>query len=145
MDDIQRAEPGVRRVAVAIVGTTAIVGSFLIKVAPRYEPEFERWIRQAPTTRLVLAGLVLTALTTGPLLGLAAYLWALGRRTIRAGRYPPPGYRLMRDTRGLTGRPAAERGRLIEWLGAAMCVVALALAFSLWRVGFLLAGALITR
>jgi hypothetical protein len=64
MDDIQRAEPGVRRVAVAIVGTTAIVGSFLIKVAPRYEPEFERWIRQAPTTRLVLAGLVLTALTT---------------------------------------------------------------------------------
>jgi hypothetical protein len=119
---------------VAIVGCATVVGVVLITVARRFRLEFEAWLGQDLSTRLRLVVGALTILTSGPVLGLAGYLWHLGQRIVRAERYPPPGLRLTRDTLVVTGPAAVRRGRLIQLFAAVLGLVALLLAFFLWRL-----------
>lgn len=111
-----------------------LAGAVLIALARRFRPEFEAWVRQDSSTRIRLVLVALTIFTSGPLVGLAVYLWRLGGRIVRAERYPPPGLGLMRDTLVVTGPAASRRGRLIQFLAAVLGLVALLLAAFLWRL-----------
>jgi len=141
MGETQRADPNARRIAVAIVACGTVVGVVLITVARRFRPEFETWLEQDLSARLTFVIMTLTSLTTGPVLGLAAYAWHLGRRVLNAERYPPPGLRLIRDTPVVTGPAAGRRGRLIQLFAVVLAFAALLLAFFVWRLATILTGA----
>jgi hypothetical protein len=64
---------------------------------------------------------------------MALYLWRLGSRIVREGRFPPSGVRTVRDTVVVNGRPAVWRGRGVRVLAGVLAVAALALPFFLWR------------
>lgn len=59
----------------------------------------------------------------GGLLGF--YLLVIGLRALRSGRFPPPGVRVIRDTRVRTGAGARVIGLVAVSLGASLPAVAL--------------------
>lgn len=138
MSGIQKADPVARRTAMAIVGWGTVIGAILIGGGSRFRPEFEAWVRQDLDARFRIVIVSLMILTSGPALGLAVYLWRLGGRIVLAGRYPPPGLRLTRDVLVVTGPAASRRGRLIQLFAAVLGLMALLLAFFLWRLVSLL-------
>jgi hypothetical protein len=140
--DIQKADPNARRAGLAIVGGGALLGFVLITIAGALRPAFEAWINQDVTVYLRIVIAMLTLLTTGPAVGMAGYLWRFGQRIVRAERYPPPGFRVMRDTPVQIGQAAVRRGRLVQALAAVIGVAGLLLGFLLWRLYLLLAAEL---
>ena len=59
-----------------------------------------------------LSAVVLSA----PLVAFAVYLWSLGAKVLRARQFPPPGYRVIRDTPVIGGQAAVLRGRGSKFL-----------------------------
>jgi hypothetical protein len=114
MSEIQKADPATRRTSLLILGGGAAAGVILLTVAGSFRPAFQSWLEQAPRGRLTLATVVLAVITSAPLLGLAWYLWRLGRRIGLGERYPPPGYRVIRDTPVVAGALARRIGRLVQ-------------------------------
>jgi hypothetical protein len=145
MAEVQAADPRARRQAAwfLALGTVVVVVCGLAFV--HYRPELEAWILADPAQmgrrlRIALAGLALQ--TSGPLAACAVYLWALGRRVARAGRFPPPGMSVLRNTPVLVGPGARLRATLLEGLAVVLVVVAVLLALLLWSlVRFAEAGA----
>ncbi len=124
MGDIQRADPAARRTALILLGCATLAGAALMIGANQLRPRFEAWLEHyGSRVGLTLVGIAI--ITLGPLLGFAWYLWSLGRRTVRAGRYPPPGLRVTRDTPVLTGQAARRRGRLAYFFAGLLATTAL--------------------
>jgi len=57
------------------------------------------------------------------LVGMGAWFWRLGRRINLAGRFPPPGMKVIKDTRVRSGAQARALANLAE-AAALLCVVA---------------------
>jgi len=57
------------------------------------------------------------------LVGMGAWFWRLGRRINLAGRFPPPGMKVIKDTRVRSGAKARALANLAE-AAALLCVVA---------------------
>jgi hypothetical protein len=131
MGETQPAEPYARRTAVAIVGCGTLIGVALLVVTGWLRPEFEAWLKR-DVSRLTFVAAAVTILTTAPLLGLAAYLWHLGRRILHVDRYPPPGLRFIREAPVVTGPAARRRGRLIQGFAVVLGLAGLLLAFLFW-------------
>ena len=140
MTDIQKADPKARRTSLVIVGGGALLGVALIRLAGTLRPEFEAWVRQDMSFRPWMVMAVVTLLTAGPVLGLAGFLWRLGRRIVRAERYPPPGLAVLHDTPVVIGHAAARRGRLVQAFAAVLALAGPLLAFFVWRLAYLLRG-----
>ena len=138
MPDIQKADPNAIRVAVAIVASATLLGIVAINVTDGFRSELAAWVRQDVGRRvpMVIAGV--TLLTVGPVLGVAGYLWCFGQRMIRTQRYPPEGFRMIRDTPIVTGHSAIRQGRVVTGLAAGIGVAGMLLAIVLWRVFLLL-------
>jgi hypothetical protein len=134
MAEVQKADPRTGRAAAIIVVAATLVGALLITAADQLQPGVRAWVLQNPAARIRIVILVLVLLTTGPVLGVAAYVWNFGSRIVGAGRYPPPGVRVYRDTPVLTGEPAVARGRIYKIFGAFFGVAGFLLAFFLWRL-----------
>jgi len=131
--EIQAADPATRRLGLVLIVCGALAGAALIGLAGLLRPAFEGWVRQEPEGRLRIVMMLAILLTSGPLLGFASSLWHLGGRIRRAERYPPPGFKVTRDTRVVSGRAARRRGSLMLLLAAIVATAALLLAASLWR------------
>jgi hypothetical protein len=84
--------------------------------------------------------LLLAALLLAPLIVFAAYVWSLGERIFRAGEYPPPGLRVIRDTPVITGKRAISRGRLLKALALGCGIASVGLGLLLWRLASLFGG-----
>jgi hypothetical protein len=141
MNDIQRADPTARRQAVLVVVTGTVIGVLLILGFERLQVPLRDWILSEPertAQRVTLVFLIMTAVLVGPLLALAVYFWRLGVRVVRGQQFPPPMYRVVRDTRILRGRAAVVRGRLLEGLAVCLVIVAGLLSFVLWWVALVL-------
>jgi hypothetical protein len=132
--ETRRSDPKARRAALVVAGGGTFVGVVLIAAARRFRPELGAWLMRDPGARIALVVAAVTAVTIGPLVGLAVYLWQLGGRTIRAGQYPPPGLRLLRDAPVLTGAAASRRGRLARRSAMALGVTATLVALAFWRL-----------
>ncbi len=136
MAEIQKSDPKARRNALVIVAGGALLGAALITVGSEFRSDFEAWVTQNMHARVRLVTSVLMVLTTGPVLGIAGYLGHLGRRVVRAERYPAPGVRIIRHTRIIVGAAAVRRGRLIQTLagviGVAGVLAHLASAARVW-------------
>jgi hypothetical protein len=93
--------------------------------------------RADPNLAVERAGLTikLLALTLGILLALfAAWLFHFSLRVQRAGRFPPPGARLIRESRILTGVEAETRARRGFIMAAIIAAAAVALPAYLWHI-----------
>jgi hypothetical protein len=69
-----------------------------------------------------------------PLLALALYFWRWGGAIVRAGRFPPPGAEVVRDTPVRRGAAARRQGRLAQGFAAVVAVAAFVLALLGWRL-----------
>jgi len=123
MTEVRRADPAARRQAVRFVILGALVGTVLIVGFERYRTPVHDWLLSKPEElahRVKLVFLLSAVVLSAPLLTFAVYLWSLGANVLRARQFPPPGYRVMRDTPVIGGRAAVSRGRAFKLL--ALCL-----------------------
>lgn len=141
MNEIGRADLRRLRRSLAVVLAGAAIGAALIWTFDRYRPLWEGWLDAAASGGAGRPGMVLAAiavLACVPLLGLAAYLWSVGGRVVRARRYPLPGSLVDRDTRVFHDRAAVRRGRLLQTLAVVFLLALVGLSSALWRLWTLL-------
>jgi len=118
-----------------LVACTILVVLVVIPLVESFRPALVDWITRDPEqidSRLRLAFAVLAVAVVVPPLGVAAYLWRLGDRILRAERFPPPGLAVTTDTVVLRGRFARRRGRLMQLVAAIFVLAASAFAIILW-------------
>lgn len=77
----------------------------------------------------------------GSLLTIAAWIGWIAWRAIRSGRMPPPGSWIIEGQRVHEGAAAAQRGRILLALAAAVAVLAIGLFVTLWRLAAATASA----
>lgn len=143
MIEFRRADPAFRRRIIIVLLIGMFVGALLIVGFEQYRTQLREWILSEPgavAQRANLILLVLAAFLLAPLLGLAVYLWSLGEKVLRTREFPPPGFRVIRDTPVITGESAVSRGRLLEALALACVVVSVSLGLLLWRLASSLSG-----
>lgn len=142
--EVQKADPAARRKAILIVVIGALIGALLIGGIECYRDRLADWIGDAVIARhgrVRFLFLLVVGMLSAPLVVFAVRLWSLGNKVRRAQQCPPPGYRLIRDTRIIRGSAAVMRGRIFKILSAGL-VVALGLLFFLaWRLARTLGGA----
>ena len=135
MTEIQRADPGRRHGVFVTAMACLVVGAILIAAFEFYQQDLDAWLADSPSESRIRFGIVLTTMAVlqcVPLLGLAVYLWILGRRVVRAHRFPLPGSLVIRDTPVLLDRDADRRGRILEAVAAGFGVAALGSLYVLW-------------
>jgi hypothetical protein len=137
MTEFRRADPAQRRRAVLLVVLGTVVGALLILGFERYRTPLRDWLLSEPEERArVKLVLSLTgALLSAPLVAFAGYLWSLGARVVRAEVFPPPGYRVIRDTPIIVGPAAVVRGRGLKALALCLGIASALLWLLLWWLG----------
>ncbi len=125
-DRMARADPQARRLAAVVAVVMLAVGGVLLWLLEARLRDIRKLVEENPAAAaeqaLQIAAWVAWAGGAG-LVGLGVWLWRLGRRINRTGRYPPPGMKLVRNTRIRTGRQARNLAGLAE-LFAFFAVVA---------------------
>ena len=138
MTEVRRADPAARRQAVLLVVLGTVVGLLLILGFERYRTQLRDSLVSEPgelARRVKLVFSLAAALLSAPLVAFAAYLWSLGAKVVRAGVFPPPGYRVIRDTPVITGPAAESRGRLLKVLALCLGLASALLWLLLWCLG----------
>jgi len=101
MNEVRRADPAARRQAVIFVVFGTFAGVLLILGYERYRIPLRDWVLSDPgkfALRVKLVFLLSGAFLAAPLVAFAIYLWSFGASVLRAQQFPPPGYRVIRDT-----------------------------------------------
>jgi len=135
--DVRQADPGFRRLAIVVLIAGVCAGGVLIGAVDRYRDTLADWVRADSSRlaqRLELIFVAFTVLLVAPLVAVAAYLSSLGGRTVRAGEYPPPGSRVIRDTPIVRGGEALARGRTLQGLAALLSAASVVIGLLLWRL-----------
>lgn len=135
---IQRADPGARRRAILLVVLGALAGTLLIAGATHFRAPLLDWLLSEPRARAHRLRLLLLLVAAGlsvPLVFFAAHLWSLGSRVHQARQFPPPGYRVIRNTPVVVGQAAISRGRALRALALFLGAAAVLLWLLLWRLG----------
>ena len=127
--EVVRADPALRRRALAILLAAALLGTAAIywglpwlELARLQRPGMQRPI--CITFAAVIVALAVAVITSG------FRIAGLGRRTAALQAFPPPGIKLLRDVRRMTGPRAVFIGRgyvVIGWTLVALAVALLAL------------------
>jgi hypothetical protein len=132
---IQKADPEARRRAVLTVIFGTAVGGLLISGFDHFGESFRAWLSSDPAQTagrarlaMYLSALVLSA----PVIAFAVYLWLLGKRVLRAQQFPPPGFRVIRDTPVIGGPAAVMRGQVIQVLALFLGLAAAVLWLFFW-------------
>jgi hypothetical protein len=141
MSEVRRADPAARRNAVLFVVLGALAGTLLLVGFEFYRIPLREWVLSEPGKfglRVKLVFLVLGVLLSAPLGAFAVYLWSLGAQVLRAQQFPPPGYRVIRDTLIIDGKAALSRGRGLKVLALCLAVLAVLLWLLLWRLAWMI-------
>lgn len=133
MEEIQRADPGVRRMAVRFLVIAATAGGGVLFLLDHYRQPLLAWAL-ADSFRAKAAVLFLVAIGTAPLPIAAAYLWRLGSKVVRGNRHPPESVKLIRDTPCIYGAAARRLGRFYQALGAMFLFSFGCILWILWRL-----------
>lgn len=141
MSEIRKADPVARRRAILVVIFGTAVGALLIAGFEELREPFHDWLRSDPaeTPRRARLAIGLSAvLLAAPLIAFAVYLWLLGAKVLRAQQFPPPGFRVIRDTPVIDGHGAVTRGHAIQVFAVCLGLGAVVLClFFWWLVGTL--------
>jgi hypothetical protein len=139
--EVRRADPAARRQAVLFIIFGALVGTVLIVGFERYRTPLRDWLFSEPEElahRVKLVFLLSAVVLSAPLVGFAVYLWSLGAKVLCARQFPPPGYRVIRDTPVIGGKAAVSRGRGFKVLALCLGVASALLWLLLWRLAWVL-------
>ncbi|HSS66131.1 MAG TPA: hypothetical protein VLS27_17015 [Gammaproteobacteria bacterium] len=143
MIELRKADPVARRRVLLLVAVAVVIATALILALEQYRLPLRDGFLAGPEPtpeRIGRINVLLGALLLTPLLGFAAWLWSLGGRTLRARAFPPPGLRVIRDTRVITGEAAMTRGRRLKLLAAGFGIAGIAPVLLLWRLTRLFHG-----
>ena len=131
--EIQRADPRQRRRVLFALTGVALAAALGILYLDAYLKELHELAEQAQP---VAAARAMRAVRTGFALlmegavGLSAYLGRTSWRTLRSERFPPPGQRVISDTRIRRGHQARRHGRAGLVLAALTLLLTLAVSIA---------------
>jgi hypothetical protein len=108
-------------VLVAWVACVIVGVALILWVVPAGQAHLEE---QEPATALRYIQVLLAVIFLS-LVPVAAYLLWFGWRVIRSGQMPPPGTKVIVDTRVIEGDAAETRGRIIVMLAGVLLLVGL--------------------
>lgn len=145
MNEVQKADPAARRQAVLVIVFATAAGALLIAGFEHFREPFREWLSSEPAEtarRAKLAVYVSALILSAPVIAFAIYLWLFGARVLRAQHFPPPGFRVIRDTPAVGGRGAMNRGHVIQILAVCLGVsAALLWLFFVWLARTISEGA----
>ena len=127
-DQVIPADPVLRRRAVSLLLAGTVIGMLALTIVSAH-------LRQVSSVAILqrwLWGAV--ALASGGGIAFGAYLVWLARQVLLAGQFPPPGRRVIRETRVRRGRAARQIAWLAMGTAGTMWAVSLALPLLLWRL-----------
>ncbi|HEY7742865.1 MAG TPA: hypothetical protein VIA19_07450 [Burkholderiales bacterium] len=135
MNEVQKADPDARRRAALVLIFAAAIGGLLISAFEHFREPFREWLVSDPAetprrARLALSVSILVLST--PAIAFAIYLWLLGRKVLRAERFPPPGLRVIRDTPVIRGAAAVTRGHAVQIFAVCLGVAVGVLCLFIW-------------
>ena len=135
MNEIQKADPAARRQVVLMIVFATATGALLIAGFEHFREPFQEWLSSEPAEtarRAELAIYVSAFILSAPVIAFAIYFWLLGARVLRARQFPPPGFRVIRDTPVVGGRGAVIRGHVIQILAVCLGVSAALVWLFFW-------------
>ena len=141
--EIQKADPRARRNAVLLIAVISLVAIASAPWLAEVAIQLERWISEDPGQSAERLGRLLVGAAAAiavPLFGLAFWLYRFATRIRRAGRFPPPGVSVVRDTRVAFGSAAVRRAWFFYFLAFYACALGLAAPIVLWRAFCAVAG-----
>ena len=107
---IQKADKAYRNKCLAVYFICCLIGiSLIVWWLPRFKLHMETLMPDKLVQTVSFVFLVLLV----PIILFGLYILSIGRRTLKSGRYPPPGMKVIRDTKVLQGKAAGVRGYLI--------------------------------
>jgi hypothetical protein len=130
-EPVVKADRALRKKALLFVAAASVLGLALIVFFQKELGQLDQLARENPRAALeqLLSRLHLLALfMTLLFVPFSLYLLYVSIRTYRASRFPPPGTRVIRDTRVVTGRRARMKGIAGVLLAAAFLALALCTA-----------------
>jgi hypothetical protein len=136
MGEIQRTDPGARRIAVVVVLVAGLLGSALLVATGGVGPDFEQWAAENVhylVENSWLAGLAV-AVMMSPVAGFSIYLRRYGSDVVSNERFPLPGQEVVRDTPVRFGREAVRHGRILQVLAGALLVACATVPYLFWRI-----------
>lgn len=139
---IQKADPGVRRNAILVTTAAGAVGLALVVSMDHFSTDIATWVESGVQENKKISAVVsaVVMVLVAPILFASAYLFLLGRRTVSARRYPPPGVAVIRDTPVVEGNRSLVRGRIIQVLAIVLTASSLVLPLLVWRLFQVLVG-----
>lgn len=143
MTEVRRADPAARRLTVLLVIVGVLVATLLIVGFERYRTLLRDWLLSEPGElgyRVRLVFFLSAAVLSAPLVAFAVYLWSLGAKVLRVRQFPPPGYRVIRDTPVIGGQAAVLRGRSLKVLAVCLGVASAVLCLLFVRLAWLLSA-----
>ncbi len=115
------ADKSYRRRIISIYVVLVLIGLVLIGwVLPLTKAYIEQ-LEPETALRTLKATLVVVFLTIVPI---ALYILSFGRKVMQHERFPPPGVKVIRDTKIIEGQKARVRGRLLVVLSLALILLA---------------------
>jgi hypothetical protein len=135
MSEIQKADPDARRQAILVIVLGAALGGLLISGFENFREAFGEWLASEPAETARRAKLAITLsvfVLSAPAIVAAIYFWLLGSKVLRAQQFPPPGFRVIRDTPIVRGPAAVTRGHVIQVLAVCLGVSAGVLCLFFW-------------
>lgn len=142
--ELQGADRRARRRVLWLGAGATLAGAAVLLALPGWLQGWTDTLLERPPHERVRAARYLaaagTAALAAPVAVLGAYFLRVGGRVARAGRWPPPGMRVLRDTAVLHGADARAHARRLRALGWVWLVSAAGLALWSWtRLGALAA------
>ena len=130
--DIVRADREFRKRFIVFLVLIVIVFSVTILSVKSYLDQMGELRRENPGLagkKIVLLLKWWMGLGSLPILGLAVYQIILGRRILKSGRFPPPGMKVIRDTKIETGAKAKKVAISLIALSSIVIVIILFLVY----------------
>ena len=127
-DRIIRADRRLRAVVLAMTCVGAVAGAVAIASLQSRLQTIREMAPGDPQAALAQAAVLLRRLVLALAAGavaLGAYTLSIAARTLRSGIFPPPGTRVIRDTKQLTGDAARKRAYLGILISLLMVAAAL--------------------
>ena len=136
-EEIVRADPGLRRKTLIMTVGGLLLGLLLLYYLQIYLSGLEDLAREFPQQAVDRFLKVCRFAGVAMAIGFAAfglYLFRISLFTLRSEQFPPPGFRVIRDTKLLTGERAKLRGKLGLIFAALLVGFAFILPWYMYKV-----------
>ena len=124
MNKLQKADPKARTRALIITFAVIVIGMCTMVLFESNQARLTGWFVANMASIADKSGVVAAVVSAffSPFYVVAGYLFLTGHRVIESLRCPPPGQRVIRDTKIIEGHAAVTRGRLLQVLSITLAV-----------------------